>query len=180
MQIKGEKIILRPMEEEDLELVFQWINNPDIKEYWYGRDKPRTMEWVKKHFLPAIRKEKKYSYWIIELNGDPIGYADVVPGEDDDEQFSGSIELDILIGDKRKWEQGYGSDALKSLQNYAFNTLGAERVFIVPRTINPRAIHVYEKVGFKKEGILRHNERFEGKWIDGVMMAIIRDQFRSQ
>lgn len=47
------------------------------------------------------------------------------------------------------------------------NTQGAERVFLTPRLINPRAIHVYEKVGFKREGVLRHFEKFEGQWIEG-------------
>lgn len=90
----------------------------------------------------------------------------------------GRVELDILIGDKTKRDKGYGSDALKATLNYAFNVQGAERVFIIPRTINPRAIHVYEKVGFKKEGVLRHHEKFEGKWIDSVMMSVLKDEFK--
>jgi RimJ/RimL family protein N-acetyltransferase len=88
------------------------------------------------------------------------------------------VELDIMIGDISQQGKGYGQDALKAMINYAFTQQKAERVFIMPRVTNKRAIHVYEKVGFKKEGVLRHYEKFEGLWIDSLMMAILRDEFK--
>lgn len=176
MVITGDKIILRPMKEDDFDLLFGWLNNPKVMTYWYGSDKPHSREWIRKHFSPSIRGLKNWNYWMIELRGEPIGYI-CNTEENDDGEFLGRVELDILIGDKSEWERGYGTDALKAMLSYAFNTQKAERVFLIPRAINPRAIRVYKKVGFKQEGILRHHEKFEGKWIDGVMLAILKDEF---
>lgn len=165
------------MRKDDFGVIYKWLNDPEVMQYWYGCDKPRSKEWIKKHYTPAIKGLKDWAYWMIELDGKPIGYICNTTERNDEGEFFGKVELDILIGDKSKWELGLGSDALKAMINYAFKTQQAERVFLVPRVINKRAIHVYEKVGFKKEGILRHNEKFEGKWVDNVIMSILREEF---
>lgn len=165
------------MEEGDFDLLFRWLNDPEVMTYWYGRDKPRSREWVRKHFSPSIRGLKNWNYWMIELRDKSIGYICNTAEENDDGEFLGRVELDILIGNKSTWEKGYGTDALKAMLNYAFNTQKAERVFLIPRFINLRAIHLYKKVGFKQEGVLRHYEKFEGNWIDSVMMSILKAEF---
>lgn len=175
------KVILRPVKKEDIPVFHKWVNDPEIMGFWYGRDKPKTLAWAKKHFLPIIKGESPSQCWTIEVEGKPIGFMYNTPSLDEDAgEFSGRVELDILVGDKREQGKGYGTDALRAMIVYAFNKQKAERVFIIPRLSNQRAIHVYEKVGFKKEGILHHFEKLEGKWIDSLMMAIIRDEFEQQ
>jgi len=178
--IKGKKVILRSLKKEDFSVLYKWFNDSEVLAFWYGRDKPKTMAWIKKHFEPIIAGKKSSKVWAIEVKGRLIGYMYNTPEKDDDDEFSGRVELDILIGEKKEWEKGYGTDALRAMLDYAFNKQKAERVFIMPRTNNARAIHVYEKVGFKKEGILRHFEKFEGKWIDMVMMSILKDEFKKK
>lgn len=179
--IQGKKVILRPAKKEDIPFFFTWINNPEIMGYWYGRDKPRTRAWTRKHFLPMIEGKGPSQCWIIEVEDKPIGFIYNTPSKDEDTgRFTGRVELDILIGDREEQGRGHGTDALKTMIAFAFEKQKAERVFLSPRASNQRAIHVYEKVGFKKEGILRHHEKFEGRWIDCLMMAILRDEFKSR
>jgi RimJ/RimL family protein N-acetyltransferase len=175
--IKGKKVILRPVTEKDFTLLHKWINNPAVLGFWYGKDKLRSMKWVKDHFLSIIKNESNSSCWIIEVSGEPIGFMYNTICKDDD-KFTGRVELDILIGDDKKRGKGYGADALKAMIYYAFKVQKAQRVYLTPHIKNVRAIHVYEKVGFKKEGILRSFEKFEGKWIDCVMMSIIKGEFK--
>jgi len=44
-------------------------------------------------------------------------------------------------------------------------------------TFNPRARRVYEKAGFRSEGILRQSFRFDGEWFDEEIMAILRPEY---
>lgn len=176
--IKGNKVFLRPAREQDFPLLYKWVNNPTVVRFWYGRDKPRSMDWITKHFKPIIKGKSNSTCWIIEIGSKPIGFMYSTVDKNDDKEFTGRVEVDILIGEDKEWEKGYGTDALKAMIKYAFQIQKAERVFIMPRISNTRAIHVYEKAGFKKEGILRRFEKFEGEWIDCVMMAIIKDEFR--
>lgn len=180
MIIKGKKVILRPMKEDDFKLLFEWFNDPKVMQFWYGRDKPRSKHWIKTHFVPSIKGLRDWTYWIIEFEKQPIGYMCNTAVKDDDGKILGRVEIDILIGDKTKWGQGFGSDALKAMLNYVFKKQEAERAFLTPRLANKRAIHVYKKAGFKKEGILRHYEKFEGKWVDNVIMSILREEFMNE
>lgn len=178
---REEKFVLRPAKKEDIPLFHKWINDPEVMSFWYGRDKTKTLAWAKKHFLPIIKGKSSSQCWTIEVGGKPIGFMYNTPSQDEDtSEFTGRVELDILIGDKGEQGKGCGTNALRTMVTYAFNEQKAERVFVSPRVSNERAIHVYEKVGFKKEGILRHYEKFEGKWIDCLMMAIIKDGSKKQ
>lgn len=176
--IKGEKVALRPIRQDDFPILHKWINDPKIVEFWYGCDKPRSMKWVKKHFTDVVSGEDLSSGWIVEAKGKPIGFMYNTPDKDDDKRFTGRVELDIMIGETNEQGKGHGVNALKAMITYAFEKQGAERVYIIPQTTNVRAIHVYEKVGFKREGVLRHFEKHEGEWFDSIMMAIIKEEFK--
>lgn len=175
--IKGKKLNLRKIEEKDLPSLYKWINNPAVSRFWYGRDKPRSMEWIKKHFMPMIIGKRESNCWIIEAGTKPIGFMYNTPGKNDDNEFNGRVELDILIGEDKEWGKGYGTDALLTMIKYAFSEQKAERVFLTPRVSNSRAIHLYQKAGFKHEGVLRHFDKFEGEWTNCLMMSIIKDDF---
>lgn len=179
--IKGKKVILRKNKQKDTPLFYKWINDPEVAKFWYGRDKSRSKEWVRKHFTPMIEGKSQSQCWIIEAKRRPIGFMYNTPQKEDDGiKFSGRVELDIMIGERNEWGKGYGTDALRTMIDYTFNKQKAERVYIMPRVSNARAIHLYEKVGLKKEGILRRYEKFEGKWIDCLMMAILKSDFENK
>jgi aminoglycoside 6'-N-acetyltransferase len=172
-------LILRPLDHKDIPFLYKWINDPNIMPYWYGKDKPRSMGWVKKHCEKIVSGVELSLCFIIEIDGKPIGFMYNTPEKIDNGKFTGKIELDILIGDQTDWNKGYGTIALKKMINICFNQQHAERIYLTPRINNNRAIHVYEKVGFKPEGVLRRFEKFEGNWIDCVMMSIIKQEWKN-
>ncbi|WP_278739257.1 GNAT family N-acetyltransferase, partial [Paenibacillus macerans] len=44
---------------------------------------------------------------------------------------------------------------------------------------NPRAIHVYEKIGFRREGVLRDELFMDGGFHDSILMSMLEDEFRA-
>lgn len=181
MQVfKGEKVTLRSITTKDYPAIHSWINHPEVAKYWYGKDKPRTLAWFEQHIRSIANDTNPCQSWMIEVEGTPIGFMYNTQYIHDDGEFTGRVELDILIGDTTRWGKGYGTDALVTLMQYVFSEQRAERIFLTPRIINKRAIHVYEKAGFKKEGVLRHFEKFEGEWVDCIMMSILSDEFKKK
>lgn len=117
--IKSGKVILRPLTKSDFLILHQWINDPEIMKFWYGRDKPRSAGWIRKHFASITSDKSESQCWIIEVTGKPIGYMYNTPETDSETgEFKGKVELDILIGEKDEWGKGYGSDALLAMVNY--------------------------------------------------------------
>jgi diamine N-acetyltransferase len=43
--------------------------------------------------------------------------------------------------------------------------------------LNVRAIRAYEKAGLKKEGVLRADALINGKFVDSVLLSILRKEF---
>lgn len=83
----------------------------------------------------------------------------------------------IVIGEKEYWNRGYGSDALRTLLRFAFEELNLHRVFLHVFDFNERAIRCYEKVGFRHEGRLRQARFTEGRYVDELVMAVLREEW---
>lgn len=179
--IQGEKVRLRPLTEDDLPGLCRWLNDPEVMQFWDGRDRPVSLADVEGKYLPRIRGhdpvDPTVRCFTIEADGQAIGliqYAQVDMG-------ARKASIDILIGERAYWDRGYGTDAVHTFLRHLFDDLNLHRVWLEPRVTNERAIHVYEKkCGFVREGILRDNDWFEGRYAGAVVMAILEDEFRSQ
>jgi RimJ/RimL family protein N-acetyltransferase len=88
--------------------------------------------------------------------------------------FSGML---IFIGDKRFWNQGYGTEAMRLMVSHGFNDLNFHRIFLHVFDTNPRAVRSYEKVGFQHEGRLREARYLEGRYVDVLVMSILKSEW---
>lgn len=85
--------------------------------------------------------------------------------------------LNVMIGDSNNYNKGIGSFAIKKIIEHAFNNLNLRRIELEALESNTRARHVYEKIGFIKEGVKRKAVYKNGKFVDVVMYAILKDEF---
>ncbi|HJS70109.1 MAG TPA: GNAT family protein, partial [Gaiellaceae bacterium] len=68
-------------------------------------------------------------------------------------------------------------DAIRTLARHLFDDRGHHRITIDPAATNERAIRVYERVGFKRVGLMRSYERgVDGEWHDGLLLDLLRDE----
>jgi RimJ/RimL family protein N-acetyltransferase len=88
-----------------------------------------------------------------------------------------SAELGLFIGEKTFWNAGYGTDAVRTLVRWGFRQLNLNRVFLRVFEDNAGAIRCYEKVGFRQEGRLRQDRFQEGRYLDTIVMGLLRDEF---
>jgi RimJ/RimL family protein N-acetyltransferase len=87
--------------------------------------------------------------------------------------------LGIVIGAKDHWDQGYGQDAVRLLLDYAFNLLNLNSIMLGTFAFNERAIHCYEKAGFREIGRRRQARIIAGRTFDAVLMDILAKDFCS-
>jgi RimJ/RimL family protein N-acetyltransferase len=74
-------------------------------------------------------------------------------------------------------DRGLGTEATRLTMGYAFEEQALNRVELEVYDFNPRARHVYEKVGFVLEGVRRQALLFEDAWIDAHDMSILASEW---
>ena len=178
-QIDGGTVSLRPITHGDRLLIYRWLNDPIVMALWEGTDRPlsevKSVGWVERF----VSDDASLECLIMETVECPIGFIELsrYPGS---HTYGHLVEIDICIGEPSKWERGYGSAALSALLHWLFTSTNTHRAFLQPRAANERAVHVYEKVGCRKEGVLKQAEYHHGTYQDIVMMAAIRDEWLAE
>jgi ribosomal-protein-alanine N-acetyltransferase len=174
--MEGEKTRLRPMTLEEADLVFAWLGDPEVNEFWGGRDRTRSKEefltdW-KPYYFDGSEPERGRCF-AIEAEGRPIGmiaYNAII-------RRDRSVDIDVIIGEKAYWSRGYGTDAIRAFLRYLFEVVGMHRVALGTYATNARAIRCYEKCGFVREGVQRESEWVDGRWVDAVLMSVLEQEF---
>lgn len=86
----------------------------------------------------------------------------------------GEAEIGIMIGDRRYWDKGYGTDAITALVSYIFSQTNLNRLHLKTLESNIRAQSCFQKCGFTPYGYLtRDGYNF-------ILMEIYRDQWQKQ
>lgn len=174
-------ILIRLMEDTDVDyqLMTKWLSDPRVYEFVHGKSK--NINHVHKHYRPRILKNESIYSCFIEYKSLPVGYIQYF----DIKKYEKEYELtntkdiwaiDIWIGEPEYWDKGIGTLSIKLSMKYIFRTLKAKKIIIDPHLDNPRAIHVYEKVGFSKVKILMKHEMHGHKKVDCWLMEKTLDK----
>ena len=171
--IQGKKVNLRRLDEGDLEREFHWLNDAEVTRLTQGDYAlPVTRAQVRELFSEAIQGRRLF-FAVETKDGILIGDAALHPI--DEKNRIG--ELLITIGEKEYWNKGYGTDTILLLLKLAFQEINLQKVELKVFEYNERAIKVYERCGFQREGIRRRALFRDGKYYDQILMGILREEF---
>ena len=87
--------------------------------------------------------------------------------------------MEFLWQIKKKNNKGIASESSKIVLDFAFNSIGLNRVELEVLISNKNAIHLYEKLGFKNEGIKRAKFFADNKFHDVKIMSILKSEFKT-
>jgi len=173
----GDLVCLRAFESSDLDIVVEHFNKLELRQL-LGVPIPRSKNYLELLF----GKRGSSDPWIdglLELSiidkrtGEFLGF--VYLGDINKPHSRAEFGISILNPDRLS--KGYGTDATRVILWVSFNILGLHSIYLDTYPHNERAIHVYEKVGFKRVGIFRESEFIDGAYIDRLYMDILRDEF---
>jgi len=162
------KIKLRPLEPDDIDLLYQWENDMSIWEV------SNTKTPYSKHILAQYLAEsvkdiystKQLRLIILNQENKEVGAVDLF----DFEPYHLRAGIGILIYDKAERKKGFASDTLEALAVYALETLGLKQLYANIAADNTTSIHLFEKAGYKKVGIKKNWLKSLYGWKDEVMV----------
>ena len=175
--LKGRRVTLREMQRADLQLLHRWLNDPDVMQYWDGRDHPAPFDRVETRFRKSIEgTDRESQRFMIEVDEKTIGmvqHGRVQPR-------TRHAQVDLLIGDPAFRAAGYGSDAMRAILEHLFETVRVHRVWLTLRATNVQARRGAEKCGFTQEGVLREHDQLEGKMVDVVVFGMLAREWKDR
>ena len=161
---------LRPLEREDLKFVHELDNDAAIMRYWFEEPYEAFVELVDlydKHIHDQMERR-----FIIDKGGVNIGLVELIEVD----YIHRRAEFQIII-DPAQQSKGYGEKATRMALDYAFMVLNLYKVYLVVDNENKKASHIYQKLGFEIEGVLRHEFFINGSYRDATRMCIFQTRY---
>ena len=170
MNILGKKVLLRAMELEDMEMLREMVNDPEIEKMvggWsFPLSKTEQMRWYDR-----VVEDKRNLRFIIETleNQEPIGLANIV----DIDWKNRSAFHGIKLRSSAPKRKGYGTDTVMAVMQYAFEEMQLVRLDGAWTEYNTASIKMYECCGWKIEGkkekALFKSGRYYDRYFGGVL-----------
>jgi RimJ/RimL family protein N-acetyltransferase len=172
--LQTERLILRPLTPDDAAAVAKGAGSREIADTTTS--------------IPHPYSEEQARAWIAARTSQSSAGKEVVFAvvTNEDAQFIGAVglrgidaehsqaELGFWLG-VQFWGRGYATEAARRVVSYAFEDLKLNRVYAHHMVRNPASGRVLEKLGMKREGLLRQRVRKWGVFEDVVLRAILRD-----
>jgi len=172
--MRYEKINLRALEPEDLELLYEWENNGS---YWIiSNTVVPFSKYTLKRYLENSHKniyETGQLRLMIELAADkkPIGAIDIF----DFDPFHKRAGLGILIADEKERKKGFATMALKGLISYCFSTLQLHQLYCNILSNNCESIDLFKNLGFVQIGIKKDWIHTSDGYLDEHMFQLVNN-----
>jgi RimJ/RimL family protein N-acetyltransferase len=174
MALLGEKTRLRAVEPADAERAYRWVNDREVTEHLalrYPTSMATEEAWVER--WSRGNTYANVALAIETLEGEHIGNC----GLHEVSREERTAELGVLIGEKERWGQGYGFDALRTLLCFGFREMNLRRIWLRVDEDHARGVALYERLGFEHEGRMRGGHWRRGRAIDFLVMGITREEF---
>lgn len=171
--IKNNEISLRKFEFTDIDNKVRWINNPSnnrFLHYHLPLTVEKTSEWYEK-----IKNSDNRIDAVIEYSGMPVGIIGLLNVDD----VNRKAEYYICMGDEKFKGKGIAKKATLLLLDYAFDVLKLNRVYLYTEEENIHAQKLFKYVGFRREGLIKHDLIFEMRYVNRYIYGLTKEDFKN-
>lgn len=152
---------LRALEPSDLDILYSWENDDRV---WFSSSNTRPVsKQTLQFFIDSINDiyTDKQVRLVIEYENTPVGCVDLF----DFEPLHQRAGVGIMI-DENHEGKSLAHEALKELQNYAFNQLGLHQLYCNVSQNNERSIHLFNRSGFMHTATRKEWVKEGKNWYD--------------
>jgi RimJ/RimL family protein N-acetyltransferase len=173
--VYGERVVLRALEETDLDHCMSWVNDPQVTHFLSSFLFPVSRSAELAFIQRAARGDDPHNRVLAICLHDGTYLGNI--GLHRIDYRNGTAEVGLVIGARQYWGQGYAREALLCLMQFAFNQLGLRKLTLRVFADNQRALRLYQRCGFQVEGVLKEQHFAHGRYLDEVHMACFARDF---
>ncbi len=175
--LKGETVFLRPIQASDAEPMYHALSDQETNRLT-GTHETFTLAQVQAFCARIAEADDRADYAIVLKENPAVILGEVVLNDISWPNRSSSFRIALYSQDY--FGNGYGTQATRLIVKYGFERLKLHRIDLEVYDFNPRAAYVYEKVGFKREGVKRDALLWDGRYQDAIVMSILEGEYRNQ
>lgn len=163
------KLFIKPLKLSDVKYIMTWVNDPEVVKNLQHFNKKFTRKDERKYVQKILKSKNDFAFSIFKKSdGEYVGQGGI-------HQISWENKLGRLsiIIKRKHWGRNYAKIAISLILSFAFHKLKLHKVWLMRWSTNKKAEHLYKKLGFKEEGILKDEYFWKGKYHDMVRMGKI-------
>lgn len=164
---------LRPVTQADADRMLAWRNQPDVAQWMYS-DHVITPD-EHEAFMARALGDPTRRYWIIELDGEPVGLANLAEISQNDRKASWAFYL----ADPATRGKGLGAFVEVFVLDFAFRRLGLDKLCCEVLIENEAVWKTHESFGFVREALYRAHVWKAGVPRDVVGLGLLADEWEA-
>jgi RimJ/RimL family protein N-acetyltransferase len=175
--LEAERVRLRPLERADAAELHAVFSDPETMRYWSEPPHPSAAR--TEAVLDAIDEgfeRRELLQWGIERKQDGrlLGTVTLIAAGSQPR-----AELGYILG-REHWRQGYAGEAQRRTIEFAFGELGLHRLEADTHPGNAPSLRSLERLGFRREGLLRKRWIVAGEVSDSVIFGLLASEWRTR
>ena len=152
-----------------------WLNDPIVNKYTEVRHVNQTLETVTEYINEFYKDHGRYIWGIYSIEDRLIGTVNLT----NINRYHNVAVLGLMIGNSDYWGKSASEEAMRLVLDFAFDTLGLNRVTGGCYSTNIGMIFTFKRLGYTREGVMRKSA-FDGeKKIDTWLWGILSDEWKS-
>ena len=171
------RVALRWLTEADAGALYGIFSDPKVMRWW--STPPMSDISQAKKLLADIhegfRTRRAFQWGIVRIEDDLIVGTCTIFAINEPQ---GRAEIGYVLGHEH-WGRGYMKEALTALVDFAFGKLALRRLEADVDPRNGSSLHAVERLGFRREGLLRERWKVNGELQDSVFLGLLSHQWRS-
>ena len=164
------RVTLRPLERGDLHFVHVLNNNRSVMGYWFEEPYESFVE-LEELYRKHIHDQSERRFIVEDAGGERVGLVELV----EIDHLHRRAEFLIMISPEHQG-RGFATAATHRAINYAFRVLNLYKLYLLVDVDNARAIRIYERAGFQREGLLVDEYFSDGRYRSVIRMALFQHQ----
>lgn len=163
-------IHLRAIEKTDLDFLHKLYNNPSIMNFWF-EEAYYSKAKMEENFERQAEADRSRGF-ILQKGDEKLGFVALFHIE----PIHRKSEFAIMM-DPEQQGKGYAKAATKLAMDYAFLTLNLHKLYLIVDVDNEKAVHIYEKMGFTREAIMKDEFFVNGSYHSIEYMSLFQKDY---